>query len=564
MPFGLDSAVHQVRGGVGAAILSDYGLIRLSGPDAASYLHAQTTHDVNALPTGMGQASALLDRKAHMQAMFSLHHLEGAFWLLLETTQIAEVLSRLEQYHFTENVVFEDMSSAITLITLQGPLSWKLLQRIFPESPQSPEEYAIWRLPKGIMAMQRSLTGEDGVILAVPTAQAAAFQARLAQDGESVGMVSITPEVREVLRIEAGIPRFGVDVTAETLLPETGLERVAVSYSKGCYLGQEVVARVKTYGSVQKALVGLVFEAGSDLPPFDASCFMGETLMGTIKSRSWSPTLQAPIAMAYVARDYRVPNTVLTLTIAGKPLTATVVMLPFYTPMAATERAQANYDIALREFAHDREAAAITLLHEAIALDPAFADAYEALGVILARQDAYDEAIVLMHKLAELQPDTVMAHTNLSVFYMKKGMKEEAEQEKAIATTLSFKKALATSQQVKTEAEEHHRQEEALAEKIRMFQEVLELDPDDTLATYGLGNAYTDLHRFEEAIPLLQKAVTLDPKYTVAYVALGKAYEGAGDRDRARQAYQAGIEVAAKRGDLMPLQDMQRRLSSLA
>jgi Tfp pilus assembly protein PilF len=285
--------------------------------------------------------------------------------------------------------------------------------------------------------------------------------------------------------------------------------------------------------------------------------------VGTVKSGVFSPLLKAPVAMAYLAREYRVPGKVLEFVADRTTYTATVTWLPFYTASGVTERAKAKYDEALQLFAQDQDEQAIVLLRAAIELDPHLADAYEALGVILSRHEEYEEAISLMHKLAEIDPESVMAHTNLSMFYMKQGMKEEAEAEKEKATLLGFKKAMAERQSLKSEEEQRLQRQQALEDKVQMFQEVLALDAEDALANYGLGNTFLELGRNQEAAPLLEKAVQMDPKYTVAYLALGKVYEALKNVDQARQTYEKGIEVAAQRGDLMPLQEMQRRLAAL-
>lgn len=563
----LEESVRQVRNGLGYARLSDYGLISLTGPDAGAFLHAQATNDVLGLPSGQGQASALLDRKASLQAYFSLHRLEETFWILAEKSQISSIISHLEQYHFSEKLIIDDRSDVFTLLTIQGPKSRKLLKAYLGESWLLPTEHGILFLGTrssgtSPMLIRRSLTGEEGYCLCFPQEHAQDFTEDLLRLGDSLGITYMPEPVREILRIEAGIPRFGIDMDHGTLLPETGLEQHAVSYTKGCYLGQEVVARVKTYGSVQKALVGLVLH-GKTLPSPNATCFIQGKAEGVIKSRTYSSSLKAPIAMAYLSREYRVPQKAIEFVAEDQTYTATVVLLPFYTAPSATERAKVLYEEGLKLFAENEEEQAIARLQDAIDLDPNLADAYESLGVILGRHNRYDEAIALMKRLAELDPECVMAHTNLSVFYLKQGLKEEAEQEKALATTLSFKQAMAASRQKQDEAEAHRQRREALESKIGMFEEVLAMDPEDTLATYGLGNIYTELKRYDEAILLLERAIQQDSKYTVAYLALGKALEGVNNPVQAQMIYETGIAVAAKRGDLMPLNEMQRRLDAL-
>src|SRR5690606_15126291 len=147
-----------------------------------------------------------------------------------------------------------------------------------------------------------------------------------------------------------------------------------------------------------------------------------------------------------------------------------------------------------------------------------FEDAYESLGVILNRRGETDEAIEVMEHLARINPDSVMAHTNLSVFYVEKGWKEKAEEEKAISMSIRMRMAAAQVSKDK-EAEEQRKQLEAeTIQRMSMFQQVLEIDEDDQLANYGYGDCLVALSRFAEAVPHLQKAIALKPSHSVAYV----------------------------------------------
>ncbi|MBM3289937.1 MAG: tetratricopeptide repeat protein, partial [Candidatus Hydrogenedentes bacterium] len=412
--------------------------------------------------------------------------------------------------------------------------------------------------------------------------------------------------------IEAGIPRFGVDMDTSNRMPETTLERESVSYDKGCYLGQEVIAKLRAYSTVKLALVGLVLEAG-EFPPIDSTLYLGENEIGVLKSAVFSPTLGKPIALAYLDRDHRAPGAVLELRgrarggekidhgdtgITGKEIgeahsaspnagksaidggvrgcgdadqrgrtfSARVAVLPFYSAPAREERARALYEEALHRFerdAHDEDDTAIGLLREAVLLAPAFEDAYEALGVILNRHHRVDEAIHFMQILARLAPDSVMAHTNLSVFYVAKGMIPEAEDEKAKAAVLQMKHARQEREAEDIAALERERIRHEALERIAMFKEVLEFDPDDPLATFGAGMAYIQLNDYESALPHLERATQVQKDYSAAFLNLGKCLEFLQRRDEARAAYTAGIECASRKGDLMPMREMERRLKAL-
>ncbi|MBX7257152.1 MAG: tetratricopeptide repeat protein, partial [Candidatus Hydrogenedentes bacterium] len=213
--------------------------------------------------------------------------------------------------------------------------------------------------------------------------------------------------------------------------------------------------------------------------------------------------------------------------------------------------------------AHDKDDKAILLLQEAVLLHPAFEDAYEALGVILNRHHRVDEAIHYMQILASLNPDCIMAHTNLSVFYVAKGMIAEAEEEKAKAAVLQMRQTRDARRAEELAAEERERIRREALERIGMFKEVLEIDPEDPLATYGMGMAHMQLSEYAEAIPYLEQATRLQKDYSVAFLNLGKCLEFSGEREHAIAAYRLGIEAAGRKGDLMPLREMERRLRAL-
>ena len=576
--------VRAVRTGVGVWLRDDYTFVRITGSDAASWLQSQTTNDVEALGQGQGHQNALLDRQGRLQAHFTLHRWDDEYWMLVEAGQAARLLEQLDEHLFIEDAQVEETGGDLDQVVLQGPKVWPFLAS-FLDSAEAvgsaflPRDahgvHPIEILGYDVLAFNASLTGEDGFVLVLEKGQGQRLMAELL--GESDGQVRvILPKTQEVLRIEAGIPRFGVDMDSSHVITETTLERDCVSYEKGCYLGQEVVARLKAYGSVKRALMGLVFQGMDSLPsppgPVDGAARLeirsGEGQIGYMTSWCYSPTLDAPIALAYLDREHRSPGAVLEITLgdAGDPVQAEVRMLPLYVPTTKEERARAFYEEALGLFQEDladEDTSAISLLDAAILLDPEFEDAYEVLGVIQHRQGRTDEAIRTMQRLADLNPDCLMAHTNVSVFYVAKGMIQEAEEEKAKAAVLEIQK-ISDEHAARQAAEaERQRLEEEARERIGMFEEVLEIDPDDPVATFGLGKAYVQLGQYDNAIPHLRRATEVQKDFSAAYLDLGKCHEFLGHTQDAIGAYREGIAVASRKGDLMPLREMERRLKAL-
>lgn len=560
-------AVQKARQHFGFAKLRHHALITVTGPDAVSFMQNRLSNDVLALKPGQGQQNSVLDKQGKIQGVFDLYRAEADLFILINAEERDNALNQIEKFHILEQFQLKDASSEFELWTLQGPNSADFLTTLLAEADELPSQPFDWKtlsvygLP--VRVIRRSLTGEDGFLFLVSRSQAPAFETEILDSCRSVEGVELSVDALEVLRIEAGIPCFGKDYGFETLLPETGLERVAVSYSKGCYLGQETIARVKTYGMVQQALMGLLLQPESGLPPEGAPCKLDGRVVGSITSATYSPTLNRPVAMVYLGKSERIPGKNLALDIEGQLYQAEVALLPFYAPITEGRSGQLLLQEGLKLFSEGYEEESIRYLRQALAVEPELLPAYEALGVILSRHGQYDEAIDMMNRVLALDPHHVLAHTNLSVFYMKLGDKEKAEDEKAKATLAAFsQKAKAAGLTFDLEAE-RLKKEQATREKIGMFQEALKFSPDDPLGNFGLGSSFLELKQYNEAIAPFEKTLKAQPKHSVAYLMLSKCLEGAGQIENAKAQLKKGIEVAAAKGDLMPLKEMQARLENL-
>jgi aminomethyltransferase len=169
-----------------------------------------------------------------------------------------------------------------------------------------------------------------GCDLFVPIAALAAVADKLTAAAKAVGGRACGWQALEIARIEAGIPRFGADMDETNLAPEAGIEDRAISYSKGCYIGQEVIARIRTYGQVAKALRGLLLaDDSAELPKKGDKLFHGGKEAGSITSALASPTFRRNIALGYVRRECNEPGTELAFRIAGRDCSARIVPLPF-------------------------------------------------------------------------------------------------------------------------------------------------------------------------------------------------------------------------------------------
>ncbi len=236
--------------------------------------------------------------------------------------------------------------------------------------------------------------------------------------------------------------------------------------------------------------------------------------------------------------------------------------------------AQALYEKGLELFQEDQLDDAEHQMRRAIEVNPLYEDAHEALGVILGRRGRIDEAIAVTLTLAEINPDHLMAHVNLSVFYNKKGgMIEEAEAEQAKARILGWREELrrnketgmvGSSTTIEPEAAGAPPEPNAAPGPRReTFLEVLKIDAEDAVANFSLGKLYLEEEEYEQARDHLSTVVRVQEDYSAAYPLLGQAQEALGEVEAALVTYTQGIAVAGRRGDLKPLQLMEKRLAAL-
>ena len=180
-----------------------------------------------------------------------------------------------------------------------------------------------------LLIIRSEITGEIGYDLVVQTGALVRLWEALFEKGRTMGVRPIGLRALDTLRIEAGIPRYGIDMDEETIPLEARLENKAISYTKGCYVGQEVVARATYRGHVNWLLSGLKSE-GETVPLKGDKIFSDDREVGHVTSAILSPTLHRPIALAYLRREVSEAGTLLTLRVESQAIPVKVVTLPFY------------------------------------------------------------------------------------------------------------------------------------------------------------------------------------------------------------------------------------------
>jgi folate-binding protein YgfZ len=298
----------------------------VEGPEAVEFLHGLVSQDVKGLGEGCACYATFLTAKGRMLADARIFRLDGRLVLDLEPGLAPAILEHLERYVIAAKVELRDATEELGLITVQGREAPRVVGDFLgePIEPLAPLETLGCSFDdRPLTLIGTASTGEVGYDLLAPRAVMASLWEAIIEAG--AGIRPVGAQALEILRVEAGIPRFGAELDGDTLPLEAGLDH-AISYTKGCYLGQEIIARVTHQGHVNRRLTGFLLEQGR-LPERGAALSDGEREAGRLTSIVTSPYLGRPIALGYVRNDSAEPGTELTLAGGGK---AVVHALPFY------------------------------------------------------------------------------------------------------------------------------------------------------------------------------------------------------------------------------------------
>jgi tRNA-modifying protein YgfZ len=308
----VDAQYRQLREECGLLDRSARGKLMVSGSEAAEYLQGQLTNDVEALAPGEGQYAALLDRKGHMQAdMRVLRPSAEELWIDTEAEALEAARRHLEMYKIGREVAIADLTGERAILSLIGPRSVEIAG-----TSALPQHTSEATSAGGVACL--AVGTDAGIDLIAKQADAE----RLRETLTEAGAVEVSPEAAEVVRIESGTPRFGAEMSTETMPAEAGIVDAAVSFTKGCYIGQEPVARLHYKGRPNRHLRGLELSAPV---PAGESLMLGEKEVGRVGSACVSPA-RGPIALAIVRREAE-PGA--ELAVGEDGVTARVVDLPF-------------------------------------------------------------------------------------------------------------------------------------------------------------------------------------------------------------------------------------------
>lgn len=324
-----EAALQAVRRGAAVADLSARGRVELQGADRAKLLHNLCTQDVAGMAPGHGREAFFLDAKGKIVDFARLFMLEGSTWLDLAPGRAAPIIKHLDRYIIREDVKLVDQTPLTSQLHVVGPKAAELLDSLgasVPDAtPLSTHETSLGGVPVQLRGVARSLYPGWDVIALLD--QSEKVKQCLANAGEALGLAELDDATMEFLRVEAGIPEFGVDFSGDNLAQELDRNETAISFVKGCYLGQETVARLDAMGHVNRILRGVRAPAGAELVA-GSPLKLKDKDVGVISSAARSPETHESLGLAILRLAANPGATVDAITPAGV-VPATVCSLPF-------------------------------------------------------------------------------------------------------------------------------------------------------------------------------------------------------------------------------------------
>ena len=315
------SAVRD--GGAGLIDLSAGGRIVVSGSEAVMFLNGLITNDMKTLAANSWMPAAFPSVQGRLLAAVRVLNLGDRFLIDTERATHAKVLELLSRFTLAGDFRVTDATEEIATLSIQGPAAANIVRAVLGDLAANLERGEVLTVPfseSTVTFIRATHTAEAGFDLFVSVDKSSELQRALID----AGAVVVGEDAVEILRIEAGIPRYGVDMDETTVLSETNLDD-AISFTKGCYIGQEIIVRIMHRGHVAKKLTGLIFDGQEMIESGTRVLSDNDQEIGRVTSSTISSRLQRAIALAYVKYDYLAPGT----RIKVADMTGTVAELPF-------------------------------------------------------------------------------------------------------------------------------------------------------------------------------------------------------------------------------------------
>lgn len=353
---------RALRRAAGVVERADRACIAVGGADRADYLQGLLSNDVAALAPGAGCYATYLTPQGRLIADMDVFNLGDRLLLDVDASVGPLLLARFDELVFAEDVTFADWGGTCAGYGVHGPAALDVAAAALDAlgvacdtpagvrglAPHGCCRPAAGETPEGpppadeaTFVLRTDALGEPGVAVVVPRARAAALHAALA----AAGGADVDPAAAETVRVESGRPRFPADMDGETIPLEAGIEDRAISFDKGCYVGQEVIVRIlhRGGGRVARRLVGLTLGpaaggAGAAVPEPGAALRREGEPVGRVTSAAASPVLGQPIALGYLPRDLSAAGTRVEVDLPAGRGAGVVAATPFVAPSSAAAR----------------------------------------------------------------------------------------------------------------------------------------------------------------------------------------------------------------------------------
>jgi len=321
---------------VGLYPVLDRALIEVAGADRTSWLHNLVTNDIRRLLTGDGSYTFAVSVKGRILMDFNVLARQESFWLDTDRRHAAAALTHFDRYTITEDVQVRDLSAAYARLMLVGPKAAALADQLHAPDVAAMSELSelgsttVMLAGRPVLLFRHDLAGLPGLELCVPAEVAVEAWLALMDIGQPVGLRPVGRIAVRTLQIESGIPVWGEEIDGDVLPAETLQLQRAVSFNKGCFVGYEVIERMRSRHSLPRKLVGLRLARlpaeGSTPVPLQVA---GKTV-GRLMSFCHSPAVGSPVGLGYLATTYTGPGMVVAAA-TDPPIDAEVVPLPFHS-----------------------------------------------------------------------------------------------------------------------------------------------------------------------------------------------------------------------------------------
>ncbi len=328
---------HRLRHDVGLVERSARGLIEISGTDRGAYLQGLLTNDIEHMTSGEGCYATYLTPQGRMIADLDVLNIGDRLLLDVDGGLTKRLVDRLDALVFVEDVRVVDLRDTWSSSGIYGPGAAHLLSEVSGAPISELTLYQSRSITVGdatALVARCDAIGIPGYHLLGERVAVVAIRAAVSE----AGATDVDHEAVEAVRVESGRPLFGADMDTETIPLEAGIEDRAISFDKGCYVGQEVIVRIlhRGQGRVARRLIGLTLSGTeadtSGAPRPSPTLWHGENAVGRVTSTVHSPALRVPIALGYISRPFAEPGTEVEVGDAGARRGAVVTALPFVSP----------------------------------------------------------------------------------------------------------------------------------------------------------------------------------------------------------------------------------------